>query len=255
MIVHHELTGPRDAPVVVLSNSLGTDLTMWDEQVSALRERFRVLRYDQRGHGGTRPVEAGPYTLDRLGSDVLNLLDELELERVHFAGVSLGGMTGMWLAENAPDRIDRLALICTSAELGPPSKWTDRAALVREKGTGALVEPSLATWFTPALADRADVVAKFGGMLDACDDEGYAGCAESISTMDILDDLGTITAPTLAVAGAQDPATPPEHAERIAAAVPGSRVEVIADAAHLANVEQSETVNRLLVDHFEARSS
>lgn len=249
MIVHHELTGPQDAPVIVLSNSLGTDLTLWDEQIPALSEHFRVLRYDQRGHGGT-DAKPGSYTLEELGGDVLELLDGLDLDRVHFAGVSLGGMTGMWLAEHAPDRIGRLALICTSAELGPPSKWTDRAALVREQGTAAIVEPSLATWFTPDTAGRDDVVGKFGGMLRACDDEGYAGCAESIATMDILPRLNEITAPTLAVAGADDPATPPPHAERIAGAVPGGRVEVVQQAAHLANAEQPEVVNPLLLEHF-----
>ncbi|MDR7300003.1 3-oxoadipate enol-lactonase [Haloactinomyces albus] len=253
MTVHHELTGPEQAPVVVLSNSLGTDLTLWDEQVPALTEHFRVLRYDQRGHGGTN-AKPGPYTLEQLGGDVLELLDELGLERVHFAGVSLGGMTGMWLAEHAPDRIDRLALICTSAQLGPPSKWTDRAALVRAQGTAAIVESSLATWFTPGTAGRADIVDKFGSMLRACDDEGYASCAESIASMDILPRLGEIAAPTLAVAGADDPATPPEHAERIVSAVDGARTEVLPAAAHLANVEQSEAVNRLLVEHFGARS-
>ncbi len=254
MIVHHELTGPEGAPVVVLSNSLGTDLTLWDEQVPALAERFRVLRYDQRGHGKT-DAEPGPYTLDELGGDVLELLDNLGVERAHFAGVSLGGMTGMWLAEHAPERIDRLALICTSAQLGPASKWTDRAALVREQGTTALVESSLATWFTPATAGRPEIAGKFGAMLRSCDNEGYAGCAESIATMDVLARLGEIAASTLAVAGADDPATPPEHAERIAAAVDGARVEILPEAAHLANVEQAEATNRLLVEHFAARSA
>lgn len=253
MIVHHELSGPEQAPVVVLSNSLGTDLTMWDEQVPALTEHFRVLRYDQRGHGGT-DAKPGPYSLEQLGGDVLELLDELGLDRVHFAGVSLGGMTGMWLAEHAPDRIDRLALICTSAELGPPSKWTDRAALVREQGTAAVVESSLATWFTPDTAGREDIAEKFAGMLRACDDEGYAGCAEAIATMDILPRLDKITAPTLAVAGYDDPATPPEHAERIVSTVDGARLETLSAAAHLANVEQSDAMNRLLVGHFGARS-
>lgn len=249
MIVHHELTGPEQAPVIVLSNSLGTDLRLWDEQVPALTEHFRVLRYDQRGHGGTG-AEPGPYTLEQLGGDVLELLDRLGLERVHFAGVSLGGMTGMWLAEYAPERIERLALICTSAELGPASKWTDRAALVREQGTGALVDASLATWFTSQAAERGDIAEKFGGMLRACDDEGYAACAESIAAMDLLPRLAEIAAPTLAVAGADDPATPPPHAEQIAEAVPAARMEVVSQAAHLANAEQPEIVNRLLLEHF-----
>ncbi|MER7084139.1 alpha/beta fold hydrolase, partial [Saccharopolyspora kobensis] len=172
MNVNYELTGPDGAPVVVLSNSLGTDLTLWDAQVPALAQEFQVLRYDQRGHGAS-PGKPGPYSLKQLGGDVLALLDVLGIRKAHFAGVSLGGMTGMWLAEHAPERVDRLALICTSAELGPASMWRERAALVREKGTAAMVEPSLPKWFTPALAGREDVVAKFGGMLAAADAEGY----------------------------------------------------------------------------------
>ncbi|WP_433868590.1 3-oxoadipate enol-lactonase [Saccharopolyspora sp. CA-218241] len=251
MNLNYELTGPQDAPVVVLSNSLGTDLTLWDEQVPALSREFRVLRYDQRGHGGT-PGGPGPYSLADLGGDVLALLDELGIARAHFAGVSLGGMTGMWLAEHAPERIDRLVLICTSAALGPASMWRERAAAVRADGTRAMVQPSLPKWFTPAMADREDVVAKFGGMLAAADDEGYAACCEAIADMDLLDGLGSIQAPTLVVAGAEDPATPPSHAERIAAGIDGARVEVLSPAAHLANAEQPGTVNRLLLDHFSA---
>jgi 3-oxoadipate enol-lactonase len=252
--VNYELTGPDGAPVVVLSNSLGTDLTLWDDQVPALTQDFQVLRYDQRGHGATASSvgggKPGPYTLKQLGGDVLALLDTLGVRKAHFAGVSLGGMTGMWLAEHAPERIDRLALLCTSADLGPASMWRDRAAVVRENGTRAMVEPSLPRWFTPELAGRADIVEKFGGMLAAADDEGYAGCCEAIAAMDLLPKLGEIAAPTLVIAGAEDPATPPAHAEQIAAAVPGARLEVLSPAAHLANAEQPEAVNRLLLDHF-----
>ncbi|WP_243795371.1 3-oxoadipate enol-lactonase [Saccharopolyspora gloriosae] len=249
MIPHYEFTGPEGAEVVVLSNSLGTDLGLWDAQLSALSERFRVLRYDQRGHGRT-PGTPGPYALADLGGDVLELLDHLDVERAHFAGVSLGGMTGMWLAENAPDRLDRLALLCTSAELTPREAWRERAALARRDGTKSMVDGSLTRWFTPALASRADVVAKFGDALRACDDEGYASCAEAIADMDLVDGLPRITAPTLVIAGRDDPATPPPHAERIGAGVPGARVEIIPDASHLANVERAESVNRLLLHHF-----
>ncbi|MBE9376291.1 3-oxoadipate enol-lactonase [Saccharopolyspora sp. HNM0983] len=251
MNLNYELTGPQDAPVVVLSNSLGTDLSLWDEQVPALQRHFRVLRYDQRGHGAS-PSAPGPFTLEQLGGDVLQLLDQLGIARAHFAGVSLGGMTGMWLAENAPDRIAGLALICTSAALGPPSMWTERAAVVREQGMAAMVEPSLPKWFTPELAQDPEVAAKFGGMIRACDPEGYAGCCEAIAEMDLLDGLGRISAPTLVIAGAEDPATPPAHAEQIAAGVPGARVEVLSPAAHLANAEQPAAVNRLLLQHFTA---
>lgn len=251
MIPHYELSGPAGAPVVVLSNSLGTDLTMWDEQVTVLAERFRVLRYDQRGHGHT-PATVGPYELRFLGEDALALLDHLRIERAHFAGVSLGGMTGMWLALNAPERIDRLALICTSAQLGPPENWHSRASQVREHGTRSLVDGSLSRWFTPDYAKRPDIAEKFGKMIASADDEGYAGCCEAIASMDLIGKLAKITAPTLVVAGRDDPATPPVHAERIAGAVDGARLEVVPDAAHLANVEQAATVNRLLRNHFEA---
>lgn len=249
MNLNYELTGPQDAPVVVLSNSLGTDLGLWDEQVPALQRHFRVLRYDQRGHG-TSPSAPGPFTLEQLGGDVLQLLDRLGIDTAHFAGVSLGGMTGMWLAEHAPDRIDRLALLCTSAELGPPSMWTERAAVVREQGVQAMAEPSLPKWFTPEFAQRPEVVETFTRMVRTCDAEGYAACCEAIAGMDLVDGLPRISAPTLVVAGAEDPATPPAHAERIAAGIPNARVEVLSPAAHLANVEQPDAVNRLLVEHF-----
>lgn len=249
MTPHYELAGPEGAEVVVLSNSLGTDLGLWDAQLAALSERFRVLRYDQRGHGRT-PAAPGPYELADLGGDVLDLLDHLDVERAHFAGVSLGGMTGMWLAENAPERLDRLALICTSAELTPREAWRERAAHARLHGTESMVDGSLGRWFTPALASRADVVAKFGDALAACDDEGYAGCAEAIAEMDLVDGLARISTATLVIAGRDDPATPPPHAERIGAVVPGARVEILPDASHLANVERADTVNRLLLHHF-----
>ncbi|WP_406691086.1 3-oxoadipate enol-lactonase [Saccharopolyspora sp. ID03-671] len=248
MNVNHELTGPEGAPVVVLSNSLGTDLRLWDEQVPALREHFRVLRYDQRGHGGTK-AEPGPYSLADLGGDALELLDRLGVERAHFAGVSLGGMTGMWLAENAPERIASLALLCTSADLGGPS-WSERAATVRANGMAAMVDSSLPRWFTPAAVGNPEIREKFTDMILSADPEGYAGCCEAIAEMDVLDGLPGITAPTLVIAGAEDPATPPSHAERIAAGVPGARVEVLSPAAHLANAEQPEAVNRLLLEHF-----
>jgi 3-oxoadipate enol-lactonase len=247
--VDYELTGPSDAPVVVLSNSLGNDRTLWDAQLPALAERFRVLRYDQRGHGAT-PSAPGPYGLADLGGDVLELLDHLGIAEAHFAGVSLGGMTGMWLAENAPERITTLAPICTSADLTPPEAWRERAEQVRANGTESMFDATLPRWFTPAMAGDPQVREKYRAMLAATDDESYAACCEAIASMDIRDDLPRITAPTLVIAGAKDAATPPSHAEQIAAAVAGAKVEVLAEAAHLANAEQPEAVNRLLIEHF-----
>jgi 3-oxoadipate enol-lactonase len=246
--LNYEITGPADGPAVVLSNSIGTDLGLWDAQMPAL-SGYRVLRYDQRGHGRS-PAPPGPYELGQLGGDVLRLLDAEGIDSAHFAGVSLGGMTGMWLGEHHPDRINRLALLCTSAAFGPPEAWQERAATVREQGTDAVAEASFQRWFTPEFAQRGDVADKYLPMIRNAADEGYAGCCEAISSMTIADQLERITAPTLVIAGADDPSTPPPHAERIAAGIPGAVVRVLDNAAHLANVERAEEVNRLLTAHF-----
>jgi 3-oxoadipate enol-lactonase len=250
--VDHEISGPPGAPTLVLSNSLGASMAMWDPQLPALSERFRVVRYDQRGHGAS-PVPPGPYTIDDVGGDLLALLDRLDIERAHVCGLSLGGMTGMWLAINAPERVDRLALLCTSAKLGPPENWSERAATVRTHGTAAIADAGLHRWvtdeFIAAHPDRAEWLRRM--MLDT-PDEGYAACCEVIQHMDLEPRLGEIRAPTLVIAGDQDPATPPEHAERIVAAVDGARLEVVSPGRHLANVERAEEITALLLDHLEA---
>ncbi|HEU5474078.1 MAG TPA: 3-oxoadipate enol-lactonase [Actinophytocola sp.] len=247
----YTVDGPSDGPVLVLGNSLGTTVAMWEPQLPALTERFRVVRYDHRGHGGS-PVPSGRYRLTDLGGDVLALLDSLGLDRVHLGGLSLGGMVAMWVAANAPDRVDRLALLCTSARLGPASMWRERAETVTAQGTGALVETLLGRWFTAGFtAARPDVATWAGALVAGTPATGYAGCCAAIETMDLVPSLGSITAPTLVIAGADDPATPPEHAEVIAAGIPGARLAVVPDAAHLANVEQPEAVTRLLLEHLE----
>jgi 3-oxoadipate enol-lactonase len=247
--VHHELTGPDDAPPLVLSTSIGSTLAMWDPQVPALSERFRVVRYDHRGHGAS-PVPAGPYRLADLGEDVVALLDRLSIERAHFCGLSLGGMVGMWLAANASERIDRLVLCCTSAFF-PSEPWHERAATVRAHGTEAVAAAVVERWFTQERRERdPDLVARSQATIGATPAEGYAGACEAIATMQVADDLERIVAPTLVIAGADDPATPPEQAERIAARIAGARVAVVAGAAHPASVEQPEAVTKLIVDHL-----
>jgi 3-oxoadipate enol-lactonase len=243
--------GLSRAPAVLLGGSLGTELAMWQPQLPTLSERFCVVRYDHRGHGGS-PAPPGPYTLDELGGDVLALLDRLELERVRYCGLSLGGMIGMWLAINAPARIERLALICTSAHLPPAQGWIQRAATVRGAGSpDAVADAVIARWFTePFRAERPDVVAHHRAMIAATSAEGYAGCCEAIAVMDLRPGLAGIRAPALVIAGAQDPSTPPEHARAIAAGVPGSRLEILDPAAHLSSVERAAEVTRLIVDHF-----
>jgi 3-oxoadipate enol-lactonase len=248
--VHYEISGPDDAPLLVLSNSLGSTPAMWDAQLPALAERRRVVRYDHRGHGGS-PVPPGPYSLADLGADALALLDRLGAERVHWCGLSLGGMVGMWMAINAPERIDRLVLCCTSAKLGPPSMWVERAAIVRAEGVEAIADAGIGRWLTPGFnAREPEAAAAVRAMLAATPAEGYAGCCAAIEHMDLVDELGAIRAPTLVIAAAQDPATPPEHGERIAAGIPGARFALVDDAAHLATVEQPAAMTELIAGHL-----
>lgn len=249
--VHHVVTGPADGPALVLSNSLGSTLEMWDRQAPVLAERFRLIRYDARGHGRS-PVPPGPYSIDDVGQDLVALLDRLGIERAHVAGVSLGGMTAMWMGIHAPERIDRLVLCCTSAKLGPPEGWAERAATVRAHGTGAVAPPGVARWLTePYRAAHPEVAAELQTMIAATPAEGYASACAIIERMDLEPRLGEIRAPTLVIAAAQDPSTPPEHGERIAAAIPAARYELVQDAAHLAVIERPEAVTPLIIEHLE----
>ena len=249
--LHHEVAGPEDGHVVLMGASLGTTLAMWDEQVAPLAERFRVVRFDHRGHGGS-PAAEGPCTIGDMGGDVLALLDALGVERASYAGLSIGGMVGIWLGANAPERIERLALVCTAAHLPPPAGWEERAAEVEQAGTVEVVlEGVMARWLTPDYAAaHPEAAEKLSGMLAATSPAGYAACCRAIGTMDLRADLGRIRAPTLVVAGAQDPSTPPEHGEAIAAAVAGARFELLDPSAHIAAIERADDVTRLLLDHF-----
>ena len=250
--VPFRIDGPADAPPLLLSNSLGTTSEMWDPQIPALSESYRVVRYDTRGHGAA-PVPNGPYSLDDLGGDAVALLDRLGIERAHVVGLSLGGMTGMWLAANAPERVGRLVVMCTSAMLAEEHDWPARAKLVREQGPAAIADATIERWFTPGFVARdPDTVAKLRATLSDTPPEGYAGCCDAIGGMDLLADLARIEAPTLVIAGRLDPATPPAHAERIAAGIPGARLELV-EAAHLANIECAEEVTRLTLSHLETR--
>jgi 3-oxoadipate enol-lactonase len=248
--LHHTFAGPQDAGVVVLSNSLGTTLAMWEPQAAALARDHRVLRYDLRGHGRS-PVPEAPYSIADLGSDLLALLDRNGIARASLFGVSLGGMVSMWVAAHAPERVDRLILCSTSAVMGPPESWTERAALVRREGTAAVADSVVARWFTPAFAAaQPDVVARIRGQLAATPAEGYAGCCEAIREMDQRPDLPAIAAPTLVIAADGDPSTPPAHARAIAGLIPGARLEVLDRGAHLVNVEAPDVVNPLVLAHL-----
>ncbi|MQA82835.1 MAG: 3-oxoadipate enol-lactonase [Streptosporangiales bacterium] len=249
-MIAYDVQGPVGAPVVVLGGSLGTTRAMWDEQLPALTRAFRVVRYDHRGHGAS-PVPPGPYTIAGLTGDVLALLDHLDIPRAHFGGLSLGGMIAMYLAATHPERVDRLALICTSAHLPPARAWLARAATVRNGGTRAVADTVVARWFTPAFA-ATPRAAELREQLIRSPAEGYAACCEAIATLDLRPLLARIRAYTLVIAGAEDPATPPVHAEVIGTGIPDAHLAVLRDAAHLANVELADRVTAMLVEHWTA---
>ena len=248
-----QVSGPRDGAPLLLGGSLGTTLRMWDPQLAALARSYRVTCFEHRGHGAS-PAPDGPYRIDDLGADVLALMDRLELERASYCGLSLGAMVGQWLAINAPDRVARLILISTAAHLPPAEGWYERAAAVRQAGTPEVVADAvLARWFTPAYAAVSPVVVgEYRAMISSVAAEAYAGCCEAIAVMDLREGLARISAPTLVLAGAQDPATPPERGRALAGAIPGARLEVLDPGAHLLSVERADEVTRLICDHMEA---
>jgi 3-oxoadipate enol-lactonase len=245
--LRHEFRGKRGSPALVFTGSLGTDLTMWEPQAELLKSRFCTLRYDIRGHGRS-PVPPGPYSMDDLGSDLLALLDRLGIERACLCGLSIGGMISMWVAAHAPERVERVVLCSTSAKLGPPEVWLERAATVRAGGVEAVADGVLGRWFTPEFtAAHPDVIDRMRGILTATPPEGYAGCCEAIAEMDLTPDLPSIAAPTLVIAAEDDPSTPPEHGRRIADLIPGARFKVVSPAAHLATIERPDLTTSMIL--------
>ena len=249
--VNHRIDGPEDAPVLVLSNSLATDQRLWDDHVEALAARFRVVRYDHRGHGGS-PVPPGPYRMDDFVDDVIALLDRIGAERASFCGVSMGGMVGMATATAVPDRIERLVLCCTSANMPPPEVWNERIAAVEADGMAAVVDATIARWFTEGFrSGNPPALERTREMILATPVQGYIGACEAIAAMDQRDSIRGITAATLVIAAADDPSTPPEHGEQIRDRIPGATMTVIPDAAHMAVLEQQEAVRAAVLDHLE----
>lgn len=242
----YELGGRERAPAIVFTGSLGTDLAMWQTQSDRLGERFRTLRYDIRGHGASE-VPPAPYAISDLGSDLVALLDRLGIERASLCGLSIGGMISMWVAAHAPERVERLVLCCTSAQLGPPENWHQRVTAVRAGGIEAIADAVLERWFTPGFAaEHPDVVESMRAKLIATPREGYIGCCEAIAAMDLTGDLPSILAPTLVLAAEQDLATPPEHGRRIAELIPGARFQTVSPAAHIATVERPDLTTAII---------
>jgi 3-oxoadipate enol-lactonase len=233
-----EVEGPADAPVLMLSNSLGTDLTMWDGQVKPFTERFRLIRYDRRGHGKSA-VPPGPYTMERLGRDVLGILDHLGIDEIDWCGLSMGGMVGQWLGANAPGRIRRLVLANTSCHYPIKDPWNERIAAVASSGLAPLVDPMMGRWFSQGfIAAEPATIARMKAIMLATPAAGYIANCEAVRDMDHRDILAGIRAPTLIVAGRHDVATPVAAAEYIRARIPGAALTLL-DAGHISNIEQA----------------
>jgi 3-oxoadipate enol-lactonase len=236
--IHYEVEGSADKPVLMLCNSLGTTLHMWDGQMPALTQHFRVVRYDRRGHGKSG-VPSGAYTMEMLGKDALAVLDAAGVRKTNWCGLSMGGMVGMWMAANAPQRVNRLILSNTSAYFENKQIWNDRIAVVKEKGLQAIVQGTLERWFTKDFRDREPhKVKSIADMFLATQLEGYIGCGEAVRDMDHRELLPRIKAPTLVIAGTQDAGTTPEMAEYVKSRIPGANLTLL-DAAHIANVERA----------------
>ena len=241
--------------MLVLGPSLGTDLHLFDPQLrpargESLATDYRVIRYDLPGHGGSAPPTR-PQTVAGLAGAVIELLDGLAVERFHYAGVSIGGAIGQQLAVEHPHRVASLTAIATAARFGDPPSWSRCAALVREQGTRAMVDSREGTWFTHAFAHgHPDTVRWLLDMLEATNDEGYAACSEALGPFDLCHRLADVQVPTLAIAGADDPACPPQTVQLLAYMIPGARFRTVAGAAHLPNVERPEEITRAILDHL-----
>ena len=247
-------TGPVGAPVVMLSHSHFSDHRMWRPQIEALAEHYRVVAYDTRGHGASG-VPKGPYSLDDLANDALELMDALGLDGVHFVGLSMGGMIGMTLALKAPERVRSLLLCDTAAEM-PAGIWDERIATARAEGVEPLLEPTMARWFTPEFrASSPETIAWIRRIASGTVTEGYIACAEAIKAMRLVPRLGDIRSPTRVIVGAQDPATPVAAAEVLADGIPGAELVVIDQAAHLANLEQTAVFTEAMLAFLGAQAA
>jgi 3-oxoadipate enol-lactonase len=241
--INYAVEGRGDAGVLVLSNSLGANYSMWDPQVAEFLKTLRILRYDTRGHGQSS-VTPGPYSIEQLGKDVLGLADALGVKRFHFCGLSMGGMIGMWLAANALERVNKLVLCNTAAKIGTAEGWNARIEAIRKDGMKPVAAAVVERWFTPAFREKANAtVASTQKMLEETNPEGYAACCAAVRDVDFRERLGEIRKATLVIAGKHDPATPPADGRYLAEHIAGARY-VELNAAHLSNIEDAETFSR-----------
>lgn len=237
--IHYELSGSPDAPVLVLSHSLGVNLAMWNPQLPAFSKHFRVLRYDTRGHGASS-VPLGDYSIAMLGEDLLELLDALKINQAHFCGLSMGGMIGMWLGANASHRFGKIVLSNTAVKIGTPETWAARIAAVRSKGMCAVAPSIIERWFTYQFrADSPDVVAEIQRIIETGSPQGYIACCAAIRDMDFTEGISAVRLPVLVISGIHDPGTTPAAGRFIVDHIPGAQYAE-RNASHLSNVEDSQ---------------
>jgi len=247
--IHYDLVGEQ-GPVLVLANSLGTDLVMWERQAEAFKDDFRVLRYNMRGHGSSG-APTGPYTIELLSRDLLALIDYLGFSKFSFCGISLGGMVGQWLAINAGNKLDKLVLAATTPNF-LSANFEERIKTVREKGLAGIADNVVDRWFTRGFQEAAPrQVDRVAHMTTAASQAGYIACCEALMAANFEDSLSQIKTPTLCIVGIQDHATSVETVTALANAISGAKLVVIADGAHLINLEQPEEFNRILRDFLE----
>jgi 3-oxoadipate enol-lactonase len=251
-LLNVSVEGRDGGPTLMLSNSLGCNMQMWEPQMKAFTQLFRVIRYDRRGHGKSN-VPPGPYSMERFGRDVLAILDDLNIEKTHWCGLSMGGMIGQWLGANAPQRFDRLVLANTSSYYPDPTNWLNRIKAVKEGGLASVADTVIASWLTADFRERdPQTTAKMKAMLLSSPAEGYIACCEALSTLDQRALLPKIKSPTLVIAGRHDMATPLAAGEFIRSQIPGASLTIL-DAAHISNVEQSHAFTDAVIGFLTQR--
>lgn len=251
-LLNVSVDGRDDGPTLMLSNSLGCTLEMWEPQMKALTQVFRVVRYDRRGHGKSQ-VPSGPYSMERFGRDALAILDKLQIEKTHWCGLSMGGMVGQWLGANAPGRFFRIVLANTACHYPDPTNWHNRIKAVREGGLALVADAIVEGWLTADFREREPLVAaKMKAMLLATPVQGYLACCEALSTLDQRELLPKIKSQTLVIAGRHDNATPVSAAELIRSRIAGARMTIL-DAAHISNIEQSDAFTDALIGFLTER--
>jgi 3-oxoadipate enol-lactonase len=251
-LLNVSVEGRDGGPTLMLSNSLGCNLQMWEPQMRALTQLFRVIRYDRRGHGKSQ-VPPGPYSMERFGRDVLAILDDLNIEKTHWCGLSMGGMVGQWLGANAPERFGKIILSNTACHYPDPTNWLTRIKAVKEGGIAAVADTVIAGWLTADFRDREpQITANMKEMLLATPVEGYLACCEALSTLDQRELLPKIKSPTLVIAGRHDMSTPVSAGELIRSRIPGASMTLL-DAAHISNIEQSHAFTEAVVGFLTQR--